>query len=119
GADPLGDLAPQLVALAVDEEERAAIRLHDAGRGQDDELEQAIEIALGDQRLRDVEDAAELPHPFLEPVHGGDSTIRSLARGRPTPPPVRLPARRSARITSGSAYTPRTRRASSNRSGGA
>src|SRR5205823_9548522 len=60
---------------------------------------------------------SELPHPFLEPVHGGDSTIRSLARGRPTPPPVRLPARRSARITaSGSAYTPRTRRASSNRS---
>src|SRR5439155_3997730 len=69
-ADALRDLAPQLVARAIDQEQGAAVRFHHAGRRLDDQLQQAIEVALGDQRLGRIEDAAELPHPLFKTVHG-------------------------------------------------
>src|SRR5205085_1465049 len=55
-ADALGDLAPQLAFRLVDEEEGAAIGLDHAGGRLNDELEQPIEIALGDESLRHLED---------------------------------------------------------------
>ena len=79
GADALRHLGPQLAALAIDEEQRAAVGLDHPRRGVDDQLQQPIEIALGDERFRDVEDASELLDALLKPVHRASIASARLA----------------------------------------
>jgi PAS domain S-box-containing protein len=98
----LRDLAPQLAAVAVDEEERAAIGVDHARGGVHDELEQAIEIALRDQRLGDIEDATQLFDALLKLVHrfqhiirrGPVETLRGLLTALYTHPGLRKTVRR-------------------------
>ena len=79
GADALRHLGPQLAALAIDEEQRAAVGLDHPRRGVDDQLQQPIEIALGDERFRDVEDPSELLDALLKPVHRASIASARLA----------------------------------------
>ncbi len=53
----------------IDEEERAAVCVHHARGGLDDEVQQPVEIALGNQRFRDFENTAESLDALLELVH--------------------------------------------------
>ncbi len=62
----VGDLAPELRPLAVDEEERAAIGLGDPRGLVHHEREEAIEVPLRGHRLRDLEDRLELREPPAE-----------------------------------------------------
>jgi hypothetical protein len=93
GADALRDLAPQLAALVVDEEERAAVGLHHPGGGADDQLQQTIEVALGDQRLRNIEDSSELLDPLAKLLHRARS-IPAAPPGHTKAPPRSGCARR-------------------------
>jgi len=45
----------------------------------DDQLQQPIEIALGDERFRDVEDPSELLDALLKPVHRASIASARLA----------------------------------------
>ena len=56
----LGDPAPQLVALPIEDEERAAVGLHHARGFAEDQGEQGVEAVGGGHRLGHLEDRLEL-----------------------------------------------------------
>ena len=102
-AQPLRHLGPQLAALAVDEEQGAAVGFDDARAGVDDQLEQPVEVPLGDEGFGDLENPAELLDALLQPVHGAEHSIRSVG-GVCKTAHSKVRSRRASSHLSGSTY---------------
>jgi len=63
---PLGDLGPELVPFPVHEEQGAPVGLHDFGDLGQDQLEEAVQVALRGHSLAHLEERGELLHAGLE-----------------------------------------------------
>ena len=77
----------RIVAIAVDQEDGAAVGLRHVRGGLEDHGEQGIEIALHGERARDLENGGELPAASLEGglIHGCLPSITIPGLGRPAP----------------------------------
>src|SRR5262249_61233035 len=76
----LGDLAPQLVPLAIEDEEGTAVSVDHLGRLVDDEGKEKIQVACRGHGLGDVEDGGELLDASGEVLRTGG--VRAHARKR-------------------------------------
>ena len=82
----LGDLAPNLVGVAIDQEEGGPVGVHDPGDRGDDEVEELVSIEGRGEGLPDLPDRRE---PGIGSGQAGHHRILDLERATPGTPQTR------------------------------